>query len=185
MTAYLRIDVNSTCVQQLERCAEHVTACGSDPDRLIDAIRCAHLAALAAMIGALVGSAGVGAFPEKLASKHLKYLRERDDQPDLPYPEERTLSFAEALIAVQEPGRLEYGGPVVLTKSESVLARELDFYRQLIDHPKPTSWSVPVEDIRDAVRFAPLIIKRLRPANHHLFDFADRIEAASSIVAAA
>ena len=185
MTAYLRIDINSTCVQQLERCAEHVTACGSDPDRLLDAIRCAHLSALAAMIGALVGSAGVGAYPEKLAGKHLKYLRERDDQPGLPYPEERTLSFAEALIAVQERGRLEYGGPVVLTNSESFLARELDFYRQLIDHPKPTNWSVPVEDVRDAVRFAPLIIDRLRPANHHLFDLADRIDAASLIVAAA
>lgn len=182
MTAYLRIDIETTCVQQLERCAEHIIAAHVDPNRLLDAVRCAHLSSLAAMIGALVGSAGVGAYPEKLAGKHIEYLRERDARPELTYPAERTLSFAEAVAAIQAAGRLEYGGPITLSAEESALAEELDTYRQLVDHPKPTTWSVPKDDVRDAVRFAPLVIERLRHAHYRLFDHSDRISDASHII---
>lgn len=184
MTEYLRIDIESTCIQQLERCAEHISASMSDSSRLLDAVRCAHLSALAAMIGALVGPAGVGAYPEKLSRKHLSYLRERDERPDLDYPEERTLTFTEALTAIQTPARLEHGATVVLDESETALAINLDNFRKLIDHPKPTSWSVPKQDLLAAVRFAPLIVERLRPTYFQLSDHAQRIETASRIIEA-
>ncbi len=137
-TMYVNIAPSLTYAAQTPRCAEHVEAAVTDPQHLLDAVRCAHLALMAAMTETLTGSAGIGAFDDKLAGEHLKFLH--GDRPDM--PREFMLSFSQLFERVQEPERLEFSDPLIFTVDEKKAAGELDRFRTLVDHPKPTFWSV-------------------------------------------
>jgi hypothetical protein len=79
---YVNLSPALTCAAQTLRCAEHVEAAAADPQRLLDAVRCDHLAPMAALTEALTCSAGIGAFDDKLAGEHLRFLR--GERPDIP-----------------------------------------------------------------------------------------------------
>lgn len=85
---FVHISPRVTCVGQAQRCAEHLGAARSDPQRLVDTVRCGHLALMAGLTEALSGSAGIGAFSEKLAGEHLEFMR--GDRPDMPSEFTRT-----------------------------------------------------------------------------------------------
>ncbi|WP_133255305.1 hypothetical protein [Phenylobacterium kunshanense] len=153
-------------MQQAQRTAEHIEAAVTDPQRLVDAIRCAHLAFMAGLTEALSGSAGIGAFKDKLAGEHLKFLRgERADMPS-----EHTLHFAELFEWAQDPDRMEWGA-IPFTEDEKQAAAELDGLRGLIDHPKPTHWSVEPGQLVKVLGFVPKLLEKcVAAAFHHYVD---------------
>ena len=154
-----------TCVAQTLRCAEHLEAALADPQRLLDAIRCGHLALMAAMTEALAGSAGVGAFSEKLAGEHLKYLRGESAS----MPGEFTLSFPQLFERMQQAGRLEFSEPLHFTDNETKAASKIDRLRALIDHPKPTYWSVETDELTWALGVFPDILEKCVGAARHRY----------------
>jgi hypothetical protein len=166
---YVHIAPRTTCIGQAERCADHLEAALNDQQRLLDAVRCGHLAVMAALGESLSGSAGIGAFSDKLAGEHLEFLR--GGRPDM--PEEFTRPFRELFQWAQEPDRMQYGA-VSFTDDEKRAATELDRYRTLIDHPRPTLWSVETSLLVSILNVLPdLIEKSAAPASHRYFDGDD------------
>lgn len=159
----IRISPSQTCVGQVVRCAEHLEAAQHDPQRLVDAVRAAHLALMAAMVEALAGTAGVGAFPDRLAGDHLAYLH--GERPDM--PGERTLSFGQLLDRMQLPGRLDFAPPLTLSPIQAKALAELDRLRGLIDHPKPTHWSVEAGYILRVLQAIPAVLEHCVTAMSH------------------
>ncbi len=146
---YIRIEAEDLVVAQLERLAEFRSRAQDDNSWWIDAIRSAHLCLTAAMVTALEGTAGIGAMRPKAAKKTLEWLNSHDRQT-VPMPREETLSFLELLDSIQQPGRLDCGSVVSLDNETITRAKELNWFRELIDHPKFTRWSVPIQDVDDA-----------------------------------
>jgi hypothetical protein len=163
---YVHISARQTCVQQAERTAEHIEEAVIDQQRLVDAVRCAHLAFMAGLTEALSGSAGIGAFKDKLAGEHLKFLRgERADMPG-----EHTLHFADLFEWAQDPDRMEWGA-IPFTEDEKGAVAELDGLRGLIDHPKPTHWSVEPAQLVKVLGFVPKLLEKcVAAAFHHYVD---------------
>lgn len=173
---FVHISPRVTCVGQVQRCAEHVEAAKSDPQRLVDAVRCGHLAILAGLTETLSGSAGIGAFSDKLAGEHLEFMR--GERPDM--PGEFTRPFSDLLTWAQDPGRMEFGA-VEFTSDEKRAAAEIDRFRTLIDHPKPTFWSVENRQLVHLLEFLPgLIEKCVASAFHRYLDGPDA-EAADAL----
>lgn len=153
-------------MQQAERTAEHVEGAITDPQRLVDAIRCAYLALMAGLTEALSGSAGIGAFKDKLAGEHLKFMRgERADVPG-----EHTLHFADLFQRAQDPNRMEWGA-IPFTEDEKRAVAALDDLRSLIDHPKATHWSVEACQLIEVLSFVPQLLEKcVTAAFHHYVD---------------
>ena len=156
----LRIEAEEIAVVQIERLIEFRSRARDDKTWWLDAVRSAHLALTAAMVSALEGSSGVGAMRPKAAKKTLQWLEARD-RTGMTMPREETLSFLELIEALGEPGRLQFGSAVVLGDDKQALARELNWFRELIDHPKFTRWSVPIEDVDGATALALDLIDEL------------------------
>lgn len=169
-TGYVHITPELTCAAQTLRAAEHLEAAASDPQRLLDAARCAHLAIMAACTVALVGTAGVGAYKDDLAAKHLKFMG--GEIPDM--PEDHTLPFPALFKRVQEPGRMDFSEPLTFTEDERKAARTLDWLRGLIDHPKSTSWSVERATFAAVFARVPALLEKcVGAAGHKYLDGPD------------
>ena len=158
---YVHISPQRTCAQQARRCAEHLEAAPEDGDRLLDAVRCGHLALMGGMVTALSGSAGIGAYPDKLAAKHLEQMQTRTDET-LELPQAYTLAFKDLFARLQEPDRLEFSTPALFSAVEQARALALDGLRQKIDHPQIISWSVPRGEFYDALRVVPVVLEFCR-----------------------
>lgn len=162
---YLRITSEDLVVQQLERCAEHWRAAAEDPMRLLDCVRCAHLALISAMTAALNGSAGVGALRKSSRESVLAWINTGTGRFV-----EQTMSFPELLAEVQKPDALEWGAPMMLTAEQKDEAAYLDWLRKQIDHPKPTTWSVPIADTRSAILACVELVQPLMERAKHHYD---------------
>ncbi|WP_425995074.1 hypothetical protein [Caulobacter sp. DWR1-3-2b1] len=99
------------------------------------------------MTEALTDTAGVGALEPKIEKLILEALN-LGQFPDIP---ERVLPYAQLVEAVQEPGRLPWGDVLVFTNEEAEALKKLNFYRELIDHVKPTSWVLAASDLSAAI----------------------------------
>jgi hypothetical protein len=75
---------------------------------------------------------------------------------------------------------MEWSDPLELSEDELAAARCLDGDRKLVDHPKPTSWTLSIEDIRARLSLIGPIVRRLMEAVPHHYTHADRqlVEAA-------
>ncbi len=125
---------------------------------------------MAAMVEALSGTAGVGAFSDKLAAQHLEFMRGTRSQ----MPGERTLTYSELFSRVQEPGRLDFSDPLVFSEHEKRVVAEIDRFRMLIDHPKPTMWGIEVvELVQLLVRLPDLLERCVAAAGHRYLDGPD------------
>ena len=156
----VRIEAEEIAVTQIERLVEFRERAQADKLWWLDAVRSAHLALTAAMVAALEGSSGVGAMTPKSAEKTLKWLGERE-RAGPTIPKEHTLPFVGLVEAIQEPDRLQFGSPVELGPGQIDILIELNWYRELIDHPKFTRWSVPVEALEEATSIALTLIEPL------------------------
>lgn len=169
---WISIEASSLTVSQLERCAEHLEAAWSDPYRLLDAIRTMHLAMVASLTEALSGSAGVGALEERYAVRALAALNAGEPPPMT----ERVMHYGALLEAAQERGRLPWSDqPLVLTDDESRACAALEGDRHLIEHPKPTTWSLATADLRwIVVTVAPVVLRLIDAVSHHYLDNRDQ-----------
>ena len=159
---WVRISCERIAAQQAERAAEHFALADDDVDRLIDVVRCLHTCLMGTMTAALNGSAGVGALADKQRKKALADL-----EVDIPFFEERTLTFRELVAALQEPGRLQLSPALTFSEEQLKWLGRLDEYRALSDHPKPTSWSVSEWDVRMAVQTVAAVLPRIKKAGGH------------------
>ena len=179
----IRIEPEETAILQLERVVEFRSrALAGDTAYWLDAVRSAHLCLTAVMVSALEGSAGVGAMTPKAAGATLKYLS-RPDRASLPWPREHMMPFSDLLEAVQTPGRLEIGEAVMLTDEQKVVAKLLNWLRELIDHPKFTRWSIPISDFDETTALPFALIERMMNCAPQRYGFGDARRRVASALA--
>lgn len=178
----IKIKCETLAVAELQRCAENLAQDDPAGYHVFDAVRCLHLAMVAAMTAALNGSAGVGALEMPQKVKAIEALNKGTFDFT-----ERTMFFRALLNAVQVPGQMEWSPqePIVLTPAEEVACDRLDSYRRAIEHPKPTDHCFYRTDIeRDCATVAPILLRLMR-ASHHYGDDANVIAARSVAIIAA
>ncbi len=168
-------------VTQLQRMAEFKERSRDDESFWMDYIRSAHLALTAVMVAALEGSAGVGAMTPKAAEKTLKWL-DADDRHELEQPGEQTMFFPDLIAAIQERGRFEYGDAIVLSDDQALQAKELNWMRGIVDHPKHTRWFVPVENVLDATSLVIELFEKVMNSAPQRFDKEARKRVAQALV---
>ena len=175
----VRIEAEEIAVTQIERLVEFRERARDDKLWWLDAVRSAHLALTAAMVAALEGSSGVGAMTPKSAERTLEWLEKRE-RAGLAVPKEHTLPFVGLVEAIQKSDRLQFGSPVELSPGQLDALRELNWYRELIDHPKFTRWSVPVEALEEATTIALDLIEPVmsRAPSFYYHDALGRVRAA-------
>ena len=178
---WVTIETSRIAIIQLQRCAEHLVKADQDPYRLLDATRCLHLSMVAALTEALTASAGTGALTPKSARRVHEVLT--SGVGGVAFKEE-AMSYRQLLETAQTPGRLEWvQSALVLSEVEQEAARSLDEYRVLVDHPKPTSWSVSKADVRRVLTTVAPIVRRLLDAVPQRYSAIDR-EVTDAAVAA-
>jgi len=68
-----------------------------------------------------------------------------------------------------------------LSAGELDAAQQLNAYRELIDHPKPTQWSLAAEDVRSTLANVLPVVRKLMDAVAHHYEARDRKEVDAAI----
>lgn len=166
---WVRITPESVAILSLTDSLEQIERSASEPNRLMLAVKSAHLALQAALTAALAGSANIGAHPDRLRLKYLDHLHDRG-AGKVPRPEnDRVMDFSELLDTVTKSG-LPWGGePVQLTDDDRTLLDRLTSLRHAIEHPKQMSHSIEREAMLEPLSIAAkLTVELLASVFHHL-----------------
>lgn len=163
---YIQITPEIVAVFSLRDCEDQLSRANEEKLRLARAMKSAHLAVQAALISALAGSMNIGAHPEKLRLKKLRYFQEGEGE----YPDsDRVMSFDELMArAITEP--LAWTGkPLSLEPHEQDLLARLCLLRDGIEHPKQMHWSIEIAYILEVIPLAVnTAVKLLEVVGHHL-----------------
>lgn len=149
-------------------CAEQLAQAASNPLRLAQAAKSAHLALQAALTAALAGSMGIGAYNKKLELRWLAYLQDGAEQPG----SWRVMDF-DGLLAKARAKKLEWTGrPLDVDDLAAAQLLKLTRIRHGIEHPKPGFWVIQPEYIHDVIPVAVrLAMELLRSVHHHFEPF--------------
>jgi hypothetical protein len=174
----------------LYRAADAIDHVATDPTDWVFVILDLHRALNCALVAALSGTAGIGAFDTKLQAKWISHIEEAmtDTQPPPPTngdttpptpPSEHVLSFLQLLDKAQE------GTPEIrleLTAEERADLLKLNNFRGDLEHVKPKSWSFDVTDLPQISAATGRVFGHLlRSFEHHLEQ--EEIEAAATAIA--
>ena len=163
---YVHITPEIVAVFSLKDCEEQLRRARDQKLRLAQSVKSAHLAVQAALIAALSGSMNIGAHPQGLRVKKLRYYQEGiGERPD----SNRVMFFHELLQrAISEP--LEWTGqPLSLNEHEQELLARLCSLRDGIEHPKQVHWGIEIAYILEVLPLAArTAVKLLEVVAHHL-----------------
>jgi hypothetical protein len=151
--------LSALCVVRANR-AIHEAA--TDPVQWFLAIVDLHRALNSALVAALRGSAGIGAYPLQLRRLWLDYFEQsRTKNVAVPH-QDRVESFLELLSRAQKASPDLQGEPLKLGSQELKDLEKLNSLRDDIEHVKPTAWSLEVVGL-------PRIAKSAGTALAHLY----------------
>lgn len=133
-----------------------------DPAQWFLAIVDLHRTLNSALVAALRGSAGIGAYPVKLRREWLDYFEESRTREVAPPNWDRVDPFLDLLRRAQEPSPDLQGEPLSLSPQQKDDLEKLNSLRDDIEHVKPTAWSLEVGGL-------PRISKAAAKALAHLY----------------
>ena len=147
------------CVLRAER-TMRLTLC--DPTQWFLVIPDLHRALSCALVAALQGTAGIGAYGPKLRQRWLEYLEAtRTNREVLPPDGDKVESFTELLQRVQVPSPELRGDPLLLTAQQLEDLHKLNVLRGDIEHVKPASWFLEVAGLPRICRAAAYALGHL------------------------
>jgi hypothetical protein len=157
----------------LRDCDEQLSRSDDEPIRLAQAAKSAHLALQAALIAALSGSLGIGAYDAKLEQRWLAAL-----QDGAPWPESHRVMDFDGLLAKARQFSIEWRQePLQVTDEEAAALSKLTNIRHGIEHPKPGFWVIEPAYIYLILPIAVQLAVQLLEAVRHHFE-PDEIELA-------
>lgn len=121
-----------------------------------------HRALNCALVAALRGTAGIGAFSLKLRREWLNFFEESRVRNVLPPSNDRVESFLELLRRAQEASPDLMGAPLTLNTQEKSDLNKLNALRDDIEHVKATDWYLELAGL-------PRICRSAARALNHLF----------------
>ena len=145
----------------------------TDPAQWFFVIVDLHRALNCALVAALRGTAGIGAYPPKLRRRWLEYFdRSRTNDVDSP-DSQRVEPFLELLRRAQEASPVLQGEHLTLTAERMNDLVKLNYLRDDIEHVKPVDWYLEVVGLPRICRAAAYALAHLfslPPVNMHLSD---------------
>lgn len=144
------------------RANKAINEAATDPTQWFLVIVDLHRALNSALVAALRGSAGIGAYPLKLRRQWLDYFEQSRTEDVAPPDQDRVEPFLVLLSRAQKPSPDLQGEPLALSPQESKDLEKLNSLRDDIEHVKPTAWSLEVAGL-------PRISKSAANALAHLY----------------
>ncbi|MCJ8189895.1 hypothetical protein [Sphingomicrobium aestuariivivum] len=158
----------------LHDCEEQLGRAKTEPLRLAQAAKSAHLALQSALIDALAGSASIGAYDEKLRSQYLSYFENtRAGLADLP-KSDRVMSFNRLLAKATEQPMEWSGRSLEVSDDERDALERLSFLRDRIEHPRPDTWLIEPQFISLTLPVAARLTLRLLDERSHHYEEGHR-----------
>ena len=159
---YVRITPERLCALCIVEAARDIDAAEQTPVRWFFAILMLHRALNCALVAALRGSAGIGAYPKRGRALWLAWFEE-SRTTDLPPPTwDRVEEFAGLLARAQDPNEPEMQGRhIQLTEQQQDDLRRLNSFRADIEHVKPRHWSLEVGGLPRICGTAAAVISQL------------------------
>jgi hypothetical protein len=162
MREYIETSPHQLSAVCVVRASHAINEAMSDPIQWFLVIPDLHRALNSALVAALRGTAGIGAYPPKLRRQWLDYFeRSRTSQADPP-EKERVEPFLDLLNRGQQPSPDLMGEPLRLSDQETKDLEKLNSLRDDIEHVKPTSWSLEIVGL-------PRICRAAAGALHQLY----------------
>jgi hypothetical protein len=160
--------LSALCVVRANRAIIETLA---DPEQWFFVIVDLHRALNSALVAALRGSAGIGAYPLKLRIQWLDYFEKSRTSAIEPPNRDRVEPFLDLLSRAQKASPDLQGEPLVLTDQEKKDLEKLNSLRDDIEHVKPTSWSLEIVGLPRISRAAARALNHLYslpPVHMHL-----------------
>jgi len=133
--------LSSLCVVRASRAIGDTVA---DPAQWFLVIADLHRALNSALVAALRGAAGIGAYPLKLRREWLDYFEQSRTSEIKPPDRDRVQPFLDLLSRAQQASVDLQGAPLTLSDQERRDLEKLNSLRDDIEHVKPTSWSLEI-----------------------------------------
>jgi hypothetical protein len=170
MNQYARITPHHLAALSLRRAADVLEQAASDPTIWFFVILDLHRAVYCALVATLSGSAGIGAYPDKLQTEWAAWLEESRDNPNASAPtEEYVLPFKELLSRAESGTPYMTGPPLELTPEQRADLHDLIEYRGNLDHVKPLRWLLRTDGLpRIGVSAAEVFAMLLNFFSHRL-----------------
>jgi hypothetical protein len=151
--------LSALCVVRADRGIKETE---SDPLQWFFVIVDLHRALNCALVAALRGTAGIGAYSVKLRREWLNFFEESRVREVSPPINDRVEPFLQLLERAQQPSPDLMGEPLVLTSEEKDDLDKLNFIRDNVEHVKATAWYVEVAGL-------PRICRSVAHALNQLF----------------
>lgn len=145
--------------------ASEIEATYSEPARWFFAISKLHRALNCALVAALRGTAGIGAYAQKDRKRWIEWFDASRTADIDPPGAGRVEEFTALLTRALDPAEPEMGGsPLLLSEVQKTDLYRLNKFRGDLEHVKPGHWSLEVGGL-------PRIAGAVASAMHHLFEF--------------
>ena len=126
------------------RASTAIKEAASDPVQWFLAIADLHRALNSALVAALRGSAGIGAYSLKLRRQWLNYFEQSRTSEIEPPVRDRVEPFLDLLSRAQQGSVDLQGEPLTLSVQVRKDLETLNSLRDDIEHVKPTAWSLEI-----------------------------------------
>jgi hypothetical protein len=151
--------LSALCVVRASRAINETV---SDPAQWFLAIADLHRALNSALVAALRGSAGIGAYSLKLRQQWLNYFEQSRTNEIGPPARDRVEPFLDLLSRAQQASVDLQGEPLSLSVQVRKDLEKLNSLRDDIEHVKPTAWSLEIVGL-------PRISRAAASALDHLY----------------
>jgi hypothetical protein len=175
---FARITPEHLALLSLHRAADAIDQVTSDPTGWVFVILDLHRALNCALVAALSGTAGIGAFDEELRAGWISHFETGSTPPS----SEHVLAFLRLLEQAQIGTTEMRGGRLKLTAEERADLNKLNGLRGDLEHVKPKSWSLDVAGLPRISGVAGRAFGRLMPSFAHHLEL-NEIEVAETTIA--
>jgi hypothetical protein len=135
---YAEITPHHLAALSVRRAADALEQTEVDPTTWFFVILDLHRALYCALIAALSGSAGIGAYPDKLQIEWIDWFEKSRDDPNAKAPTgDYVLPFEKLLERAEN-------SPLQLTSEQRADILKLNEFRGDLEHVKPRTWSLAV-----------------------------------------
>ncbi|HEY4547157.1 MAG TPA: hypothetical protein VIG90_12140 [Pedomonas sp.] len=176
---YVEVTPRLLAMLNLRDCKEQLERWKSEPLRLAQAAKSAHLAMQSALTDALAGPAGIGAYTDALRTEYLAYFDEAAPPPERDF----VLPFPKLLARAMEQPMEWSGQKLEVSHNETKALEELTFVRHRVEHPRPQSHLIEPQFIARTLPVAARLTLELLDIGAHHYEDGERAAVESAVAA--
>lgn len=182
---YVEVTPRRLSMLNLRDCKEQLERWKEEPLSLAQAAKSAHLALQAALTDALAGSAGIGAYDDKLRAAYLAYFEASRDGEATPPKSDYVMRFDDLLARAMEHPMEWSGKKLEVTPDELMALDRLTHVRHRVEHPRPQHHFIEPLFIAQTLPVAARLTFDLLDVCSHHYEEGERDGVAATVAAIA